>query len=281
MNNFGVEHFLESFLGMAPPPGPHQSSVGAVPPTEPAFSGLFFKIQANMDPRHRDRVAFLRVCSGRFTRGMSAKHGRLQKEFKLARPLHFFAQEREIIEEAWPGDIVGLVDTSGDFRIGDTLAEGKIIEYEGVPRFSPENFAGVVLTDPLKRKQLKKGLEQLTEEGVIQIFHSPGRGDAQPILGAVGALQFEVLQHRIKTEYNVDMRLDRMPFTRARWVTPKVPGIDLEEQLRKLDGHADNRYLVDRDGLPVILFVNEWGMNWAENNYKDLNFLSTAPAIRA
>jgi peptide chain release factor 3 len=149
-----------------------------------------------------------------------------------------------------------------------------------VPRFSPENFAEVVLTDPMKRKQLKKGLEQLTEEGVVQIFFRPGRGDAQPILGAVGALQFEVLQHRLKTEYSVDMRLDRLSYTRARWIAAQTEGIDLDAQCRKLEGHTENRYLVDRDGLPVVLFVSEWNLAWAENNYKDLSFLSTAPAIR-
>jgi peptide chain release factor 3 len=280
MNNFGVQHFLENFLAMAPPPGPRMSNQGPVEPTMPDFSGLFFKIQANMDPRHRDRVAFLRVCSGKFTRGIGAIHGRLNKEFKLARPLHFFAQEREIIEEAWPGDIVGLVDTTGDFRIGDTLCEGKPLEYEGVPRFSPEFFAGVVLNDPMKRKQLKKGLEQLTEEGVIQIFHQPGRGEGQPILGAVGALQFEVLQHRMKAEYTVDMRLERLSYMRARWITARDGSVDFANELRKLGSHADNRVLEDRDGLPVCLFATEWGANWAETNYKDLCFLATAPAIR-
>jgi peptide chain release factor 3 len=280
MNNFGVQHFLENFLGMAPPPGAHESTDGPIEPTMPQFSGLFFKIQANMDPQHRDRVAFLRVCSGKFVRGISVRHGRLNKEFKLARPLHFFAQEREIIEEAWPGDIVGLVDTSGEFRIGDTVCEGRQLEYEGVPRFSPEHFAAVVLNDPLKRKQLKKGLDQLTEEGVVQIFFQPGRGESQPILGAVGALQFEVLQHRLKAEYNVDMKLERLSFSRARWVTVKESTVDLAKGLQTLDRQADNKYLEDKDGQPVILFTNEWSLNWAVTNFKDYNFLTTAPAIR-
>ncbi len=281
MNNFGVQHFLETFLTMAPPPGPRESNEGPIEPTEPYFSGLFFKIQANMDPKHRDRVAFLRVCSGKFTRGIAAQHGRLKKEFKLARPLHFFAQEREIIEEAWPGDIVGLVDTTGEYRIGDTLCAGRALEYEGVPRFSPEFFAGVVLTDPLKRKQLKKGLDQLTEEGVVQIFFNPDRGEAQPIVGAVGALQFEVLQHRLKAEYSVEMKLDRLPYSKARWITAKDPTTDLPKRLRTVGGHHDNRYLVDRDGLPVILFASDWNVSWAVDNYKDLNFLNVAPLIRA
>jgi peptide chain release factor 3 len=277
MNNFGVQHFLETFLSMAPPPGPRLAKEGIVEPNEPGFSGLFFKIQANMDPKHRDRVAFLRVCSGKFTRGITVQHGRLDKEFKLARPLHFFAQEREIIEEAWPGDIVGLVDTTGEFRIGDTVAENRKLEFEGVPRFSPEHFAAVILNDPLKRKQLKKGLDQLTEEGVVQIFFPPDSGESQPILGAVGALQFEVLQHRIKAEYNVDMKIERLSYSRARWVTAKTSDVDLTTRLRAVGGHADHRYLQDRDGLPVILFTTDWSLNWTLDNYKDLNFLTTAP----
>ncbi len=280
MNNFGVQHFLENLLSMAPAPGPRLSNAGPIEPTSEDFSGLFFKIQANMNPQHRDRVAFLKVCSGKFTRGIEARHARLNKMFTLSRPLHFFAQERTIIEEAWPGDIIGLVDTTGDFRIGDTLCQGKTFEYEGVPRFSPEHFAGVVLNDPLKRKQLKKGLEQLTEEGVIQIFHKRGSGDAQPILGAVGALQFEVLQHRLKAEYNVDMKLDRLSFTRACWVTASKEGTDVVKQLENLERVGDNRFLEDRDGLPVVLFTTEWNCNWAKDNYKDLSFLDTAPAIR-
>ncbi len=277
MNNFGVEHFLKKFLGMAPSPTPRMSKQGLIEPTHPAFSGVFFKIQANMDPNHRDRVAFLRVCSGRFKRGMSATHARLQKDFILSRPLHFFAQERELIEEAWPGDIVGLVDTTGSFRIGDTLHEGSTIEYEGVPRFSPEYFASVVLNDPLKRKQLKKGLEQLTEEGVVQLFYPPHSGEVNPILGTVGALQFEVLRHRIKAEYNVDLTLERMAYTRARWITSELPPADLQNELTKASQSFDNRYVVDRIGLPVMLFSNEWNMNWAIQNHKNLNFLLCAP----
>ena len=274
MNNFGVQHFLENFLRMAPPPGPRASSSGPVSPELPEFSGLFFKIQANMDPQHRDRVAFLRVCSGHFTRGMTVAHARLKKNFNLNKPLHFFAQERQVIDEAWPGDIVGLLDTTGDFRIGDTLCEGKVVEYEGVPRFSPEHFASISVKDPLKRKQLKKGLDQLSEEGVVQIFREPGSGDARPVLGAVGALQFEVLEHRLKAEYGVETRLERLPFVKARWV--KGDGVDLQDFNR----HADSCYLEDRDSQPVILFKNDWSVGWAENKYKTLQFLTTAPSVR-
>lgn len=275
MNNFGVQHFLENFIRMAPPPGLRDSDQGLVSPDDPRFSGLFFKIQANMDPQHRDRVAFLRVCSGKFTRGMAAQHGRLGKVFKLSRPLHFFAQEREVIEEAWPGDIVGLLDTTGDFRIGDTLAESRALQFDGVPRFSPEFFATVATADPLKRKQLKKAMDQLSEEGVVQVFQDVDRGDVYPVLGAVGALQFEVFEHRVKTEYSVDMRLERMPYVRARWVSAPE-GFDLHQ----FNQFSDSRYVIDRDNLPVILFKSEWGANWAQDKFKDVTFMNTAPLVR-
>lgn len=274
MNNFGVQRFLERFIEIAPSPTPRKTDHGVIEPTNDKFSGFIFKIQANMDPAHRDRVAFMRVCTGHFTRGMSAKHARLGKEFKLSKPLNFFAQERVIVEEAWPGDIVGLLDTSGDLRIGDTLCEGKAFEYEGVPRFSPEHFAGVTILDPMKRKQLKKGLDQLSEEGVVQVYKQRGFGDKDPVLGAVGALQFEVLQHRLKAEYSVDVRIEKMPYVHARWVVG--PGLDPDFFERR----EDSRCLEDRDGLPVVLFKTDWGLRWAEDNYKDLKFLTTAPVVR-
>ena len=277
MNNFGVEHFLQNFLKMAPPPAGRITDKGPVSPTDPNFSGLFFKIQANMDPQHRDRVAFLRVCSGKFTRGMTVKHGRLQKDYKLNKPLNFFAQERVLIEEAWPGDIVGLLDTTGDFRIGDTLCEKGIFEYEGVPRFSPEFFASVTTADPLKRKQLQKGLDQLTEEGIIQIFKHKDRGDVAPVLGVVGALQFEVLEHRLKTEYNVAAKLERMPYQRARWVVESENNGKLQDSLRDFNAFADCLVVYDRDQLPVVLFKTEWNLSWAEGRYPHLKFLPSAP----
>jgi peptide chain release factor 3 len=274
MNNFGVERFLENFLKLAPAPPPRQSSIGEIAPDAPFFSGLFFKIQANMDPQHRDRVAFLRVCSGKFTRGMAATHGRLDQEFRLSKSIHFFGQERMTLDEAWPGDIVGLLDTSGDFRIGDTLAEGRRMEFEGVPRFSPEHFATVGVADPLKRKQLQKGLEQLTEEGVVQLFRHPSRRDAYPILGAVGALQFEVFEARLKSEYRVDVKLERMPFVRACW--PQGEGVEFEE----FNKYSDCSYVEDRDGNPVVLFRSDWSVNWAKGKFSTLQFLDAAPLKR-
>jgi len=226
-----------------------------------------------MDPAHRDRVAFIRICSGHFSRNMIVKHSRLGKDLKLAMPVSFFGQERVVVEEAWPGDVIGLVDTTGSLRIGDTISEAKGLEYTGVPSFSPEHFSAVTILDPMKRKQLQKGLEQLSEEGVVQIYRQPGFGDRDPVLGAVGALQFEVLQHRLKAEYTVDVRIDKLPFTHARWVA----GSD-ETSLQQLDRREDSRYLLDRDQNPVILFKSEWAMRWAIDNQKNLRFLTTAPA---
>ncbi len=271
MNNFGVERFLQRFISYAPSPVARKSTQGLIPPTDPKFSGFFFKIQANMDPAHRDRVAFLRVCSGKFERGMEAKHTRIDKTIKLSKPLNFFAQERVIIDEAWPGDIVGMLDTTGELRIGDTLCEKGNFEYEGVPRFSPEHFAQVVIKDPMKRKQLQKGLEQLSEEGVVQIYRQRGMGDKDPVLGAVGALQFEVLQARLKAEYTVDVKIEKMGFVHARWVTG--PNLDTDFFERR----EDSRCLEDRDGYPVILFKSDWSLRWAQENYKDLQFLTNSP----
>jgi peptide chain release factor 3 len=274
MNNFGVQRFLERFIEIAPTPSARKSTGGPVEPTDPRFSGFVFKIQANMDPAHRDRVAFMRVCSGHFERGMEVKHARLGKAVKLSKPLQFFAQERVIVDQAWPGDVVGLLDTSGELRIGDTLCTGGRFEYEGVPRFSPEHFAGVTIKDPMKRKQLQKGLEQLSEEGVVQVFRQRGMGDKDPVLGAVGGLQFEVLQFRLKAEYTVDVKVERLPYIHARWVT----GTGLDPDF--FERREDTRCLEDRDGQPVVLFKSDWGLRWAQDNYKTLQFLNTAPMAR-
>jgi peptide chain release factor 3 len=275
MNNFGVERFLQRFIEIAPTPSSRKSTDGVIEPTDKRFSGFIFKIQANMDPSHRDRVAFMRVCSGHFERGIEVKHARLGKNVKLSKPLQFFAQERVIVDQAWPGDVVGLLDTTGELRIGDTLCTGGRFEYEGVPRFSPEHFAGVTIKDPMKRKQLQKGLEQLAEEGVVQVFKQRGFGDRDPILGAVGGLQFEVLQFRLKAEYGVDVKIERLPFVHARWVTGANVDPDFFER------REDTRCVEDRDNLPVVLFKSDWGLRWAQDNYKQLQFLTTAPMTRA
>jgi peptide chain release factor 3 len=275
MNNFGVERFLARFIELAPTPTARVSGEKEISPIEPKFSAFVFKIQANMDPAHRDRVAFIRVCSGHFNRNMIVKHSRLGKDLKLAMPVSFFGQERVVVEEAWPGDVIGLVDTNGSLRIGDTISEMKGLEYTGVPSFSPEHFSSVTILDPMKRKQLQKGLEQLSEEGVVQIYRQRGFGDRDPVLGAVGALQFEVLQHRLKAEYAVDVRIDKLPFTHARWVTGA--GIADANALDPFERREDSRCLLDRDDNPVVLFKSEWAMRWAIDNQKSLTFLTTAP----
>jgi peptide chain release factor 3 len=272
MNNFGVERFLTRFIELAPIPAPRISHEKEVPPTDPKFSAFVFKIQANMDPAHRDRVAFIRICSGHFERNMIVRHSRLEKDIKLSMPVSFFGQERVVVEEAWPGDVIGMVDTTGSLRIGDTISEKKGIEYKGVPSFSPEHFSSVVILDPMKRKQLQKGLDQLAEEGVVQIYRQRGFGDRDPVLGAVGSLQFEVLQHRLKAEYSVDVRIEKLPYTHARWVA----GSGLDPEL--FERREDSRCLLDRDDNPVVLFKSEWAMRWAIDNQKNLQFLTTAPA---
>ncbi len=277
MNNFGVARFLDRFIELAPKPAPRVGFTAAhpegaeVPPTSEKFSCFVFKIQANMDPAHRDRVAFVRICSGHFERNMQVKHTRLEKDVKLAMPVSFFGQERVVVEEAWPGDVIGLVDTSSSLRIGDTLSQIKGLEYKGVPSFSPEHFCQLILKDPMKRKQLQKGVEQLSEEGVVQIYRQRGLGDKDVVLGAVGALQFEVLQHRLMAEYTVDVRVEKLGYSHARWVVGENLNPDVFER------REDSRALLDRDENPVLLFKSEWALRWATENYKTLQFLTTAP----
>ncbi len=269
MNNFGVEHFLNKFIEIAPPPSPRESDQGIVEASDDRFSGFIFKVQANMNPMHRDRVAFLRVCSGKFNRGMGARHSRLKKEFRLNKPFHLFAQEREIIEEAYPGDIVGLIDTSGELRIGDTLSTGPAMAFHGVPQFSPEFFATVTSTDPLKRKQFQKGLDQLREEGVAQVFRQKYLGDQAPILGVVGVLQFEIFQYRLKSEYGVEVRIERLPYIHLRWV--EGPETDME----KVGERRDNKRIEDRDGHTVFLFESDWALDYVTKNFPNLTFSKT------
>jgi peptide chain release factor 3 len=269
MNNFGVEHFLDRFIEIAPPPVARVSDKGEISAYSSDFSGFIFKVQANMNPMHRDRVAFMRVCSGKFLRGMGVHHSRLKKEFKLNKPFHLFAQEREIIEEAFPGDIVGLIDTTGELRIGDTLSAGSQVTYQGVPSFSPEFFATLVCVDPLKRKQFQKGLDQLREEGVAQVFRQKYIGDQAPILGVVGVLQFEIFQYRLKSEYGVEVRIDRLPFTHLRWAD------GAEGEFEKISERSDVKRIEDRDGRTVFLFQTDWALDWISKNHKDVKFFKT------
>ncbi len=273
MTNFGVRPFLDIFLELAPKPLPRKTTAGIREPTAPKFAGFVFKIQANMDPAHRDRIAFLRVVSGRYVKGMSAFHSRLGKEVRLAKPSQFLAAERTAIEDAWPGDVIGLFDP-GQYRIGDTLSDGERFEFEGVPRFSPEHFAVVRSKDPLRRKQMEKGLEQLSEEGTVQIFQQLQMGMKDPIVGVVGALQFEVLQYRLEHEYGAQILLDKLPFSHARWVV----GEGFEP--KSFDWEGNRQTVQDRDGLPLVLFRDDWAMQHAEEKHPELKFLSAAPQLR-
>jgi len=272
MTNFGVGPFLDAFLELAPPPLGREANIGEVAPTHPKFSGFVFKIQANMDPAHRDRIAFMRVVSGRYTKGMSAYHSRLGKEVRLTKPTQFMAAERTSIEDAWPGDVIGLFDP-GMFRIGDTLTEDAQLEFSGVPRFSPEHFAIVRSKDPLRRKQMEKGLEQLAEEGTIQVFSQPQMGMKDPIVGVVGALQFEVLQYRVEHEYGARIMLDKLPFQLARWVVG-------EYDPRTFDWEGNRQTVTDRDGQNLVLFRDEWALEHAAQKHPNLQFVSEAPQLR-
>jgi peptide chain release factor 3 len=242
-------------------------------PTDKRFSGFVFKIQANMDPAHRDRIAFVRVVSGRYVKGMTAYHPRIGKEIRLAKPSQFLAAERTAIEDAWPGDVIGLFDP-GQYRIGDTLCEGGGFEFESVPRFSPEHFAIVRSKDPLRRKQLESGLAQLAEEGTVQIFQQLRMGMRDPIVGVVGALQFEVLQFRLEHEYGANILLDRLSFSHARWV------VGSQFNSKTFDWEGNRQTVQDRDGLPLVLFRDDWALQHAEEKHPDIQFLTQAPRLR-
>ena len=272
LTNFGVEPFLREFLELAPPPLPRESSDGPVQPTDEAFTGFVFKIQANMDPKHRDRVAFVRVCSGRYEPGIQVMHVRSGKPFRLSAPQTFLARERTAVEEAWPGDVVGILDR-GTLRIGDTLSADRPIEFQGIPRFAPEHFARVILADPMRRKHLDSGLRQLTEEGAAQVFFtSPGElAGPTPIIGAVGLLQFDVMLHRLEHEYGVPCRLERIGARYPRWVTG--PKADIERTGRE----RGRMLLYDATGAPLILFEDNWGLRWALEREKTLTFHDVAP----
>jgi peptide chain release factor 3 len=273
LTNFGVEPFLDQFIELAPPPLSRATAAGSVSPDAPAFSGFVFKIQANMDPMHRDRVAFVRVCSGRFVRGMEVIHGRTGKTLALKRSLQFRAQERIFIEEAFAGDIVGVWDP-GLLRIGDSLSEAEGIEFAGIPRFSPEHFVRVILAEPLKRKQLKKGLDQLSEEGAVQVFFHRERLERDPILGAVGRLQFDVIQSRLKSEYEVEVRFETLASQHARWVEGSFDPADLERSGAVL-------CLLDVEGRPLLLFQNDFWLRQIIERHAHLRFIAAVQPGRS
>ncbi len=271
LTNFGIEPFLDAFVDLCPRPGPQLAGDVIVNPTDERFSGFIFKVQANMDPAHRDRIAFLRVCSGKFESDLEVQHFRLGKSIRLKRPQGFFGQEREAIDEAWAGDVIGLFDP-GLYRIGDTLSTGGPLSFETVPRFSPEHFARLRLLDPMKRKQLQKGIDQLAEEGTVQVFIEKGR-EKDPILGVVGRLQFEVLTYRLEHEYGAKAEIELLPYQHARWVEgPTTP--------EELTARRIAMAVLDLDGRPVALMRNDWELSVAVRDNPNWHFQETAP-IRA
>jgi peptide chain release factor 3 len=278
MNNFGLEPFLDQFVDLAQSPRTRNTSIGPLEADNPNFSGFVFKIQANMDPQHRDRIAFMRICSGRFNRGMDVQHVRTGKTLSLTRPVQFMAQERTLVDEAYSGDILGVWDP-GVLRIGDSLCQGPPVEFEGIPRFSPEHFVRVRLDDPLKRKQLKKGLEQLSEEGAVQLFFDRQRVERDPILGAVGVLQFEIIEHRLLGEYRVRIGFDRLPYRFARWIEPSEPGQVLDLDKFELGGRQS--CVFDIEGRPLVLFENEWLMRRAEEENPKVRFIAAVQPGRS
>lgn len=267
MTNFGVQSFLEDFLTLAPSPGVRISSSGPVNPTNDKFTGFVFKIQANMNPAHRDRVAFIRICSGRFSRGMSVSHVQAGKEVRLSQPQQFMAQERTIVEEAYPGDIIGVFDP-GIFKIGDSLSEGDTqLRFEGIPLFPAEHFARVTVADSMKRKAFLKGINQLSEEGAIQVFKQIDIGIEELIVGAVGVLQFEVLEHRLKHEYGVSIRMQQLSYRHARWI--ETTGIEP----KKLNLTSSTMITQDNKDRYVLMFENDWSIRWAEEKNKGLKLV--------
>src|SRR5258706_8163942 len=263
VNNFGVQLLLDAFLQFPPPPRPHHVDGRVITPEDKSFSGFIFKIQANMDPKHRDRLAFVRVCSGRFERDMSIVHTRTGKKLRLSSSHKLFGRDRETIDEAWPGDVVGLVGHT-DFRIGDTLAEDPSLVYQEIPRFTPECFAWLQSASTAQFKRFREGLEQLLQEGVVQSFLLKDSTQRVPLLGAVGPLQFEVVQYRMQTEYGAESRLEHGPWKVLRWATTE-DGTEIDTATLPTGA----RLAFDAGGKPVILFQEQWSCDFfAQRNPK-------------
>ena len=267
INNFGIQELLDDFVSYAPEPQPREAAQRTVAPSEEKLTGFVFKIQANMDPNHRDRVAFMRVCSGRFQRGMKMRHVRLGKDVKIANAITFMASDREAAEDAWPGDIIGL-HNHGTIQIGDTFSEGEVLKFTGIPNFAPELFRRVVLKDPLRLKALQKGIQQLCEEGASQLFRPLNSNDL--IVGAVGVLQFDVVAYRLKAEYNVDAVFEPVTINTARWVDCDDPKM-LDEFKRK---GGDNLALDIGDNL-TYLAPSRVNLDLTRERWPDIRFEAT------
>ena len=256
LTNFGVQTFLEHFLDMTTSPLPRNSSKGEIDPFDKDFSAFVFKIQANMNKAHRDRIAFMRICSGQFNAGMEVNHVQGGKKIRLSQPQQMMADDRHMVTEAYAGDIIGVFDP-GIFSIGDTLcSSGEKFEFDGIPTFAPEHFARVRQLDTMKRKQFIKGISQIAQEGAIQIFQEFNTGMEEIIVGVVGVLQFEVLEYRLKNEYNVDIKLEMLPYEHIRWIENPE-----EVDVSRLVGTSDMKKIKDLKDNPLLIFVNSWSVN--------------------
>ena len=265
LNNFGIELFLNYFLDMTLPPRPRVSDAGPIDPFSPDFSAFVFKIQANMNKAHRDRIAFMRICSGKFDADKEVYHVQGKRKARLSQPQQLMAQDRKVIEEAYAGDIIGVFDP-GIFSIGDTVCmPGKKFAFEGIPTFAPEHFAKVFQVDTMKRKQFIKGISQIAQEGAIQIFQEYNTGMEEIIVGVVGVLQFEVLQHRLKAEYGVEIRMEMMPHEYIRWIANQH-----EIDPARIIGTSDMKRIKDLKGNPLLLFVHEWAVRTVLDKNKGL-----------
>ena len=271
LTNFGVEPFIKEFLSLTTSPLARHASIGMVDPMEnDDFSAFVFKIQANMNKAHRDRIAFMRIVSGKFERGMDVYHVQGGKKVRLSQSTQLMASEREIVDEAFAGDIIGIFDP-GIFSIGDTITTAKNpFTFDSIPTFAPEHFARISQVDTMKRKQFVKGMEQIAQEGAIQIFKEPGAGFEEVIVGVVGVLQLEVLEHRLKTEYNVDIRMQQLPYQYIRWIENE------EVNLRSLNITSDTKALEDFKDRKLLLFTSQWNINWATEKNPDLILVDVA-----
>jgi peptide chain release factor 3 len=265
MNNFGVQLLLDSFLARSAPPAPHRSGERIVAPNDPLFSGFVFKIQANMDPKHRDRIAFVRVCSGRFQRDMIVTHAQSGEKMRLSSSQKLFGQERETVDEAFAGDIVGLIG-HGELGIGDTLTQDGSVRYQEIPRFPPECFATLHNPNPSKFKQFRKGMGQLLQEGVMQVFYLRDTGQKVPLLAAVGPLQFEVVQYRLEAEYGAQSRLESAAWETLKW----LPADMSAAELKALKLPSGCRLADDADEQPVVLFPSIWTYEYFKKQNPDV-----------
>lgn len=268
INNFGVKELLDCFIEIAPSPVRFTTEERVIDPYENKFSGFVFKIHANMDPRHRDRIAFLRVCSGTFQRNTNYLHVRKAKKIKFSNPTTFMASKKEVVDHAYPGDIVGLYD-SGNFKIGDSLTEGEVLHFKGIPSFSPEQFKYIENADPMKSKQLAKGITQLMDEGVAQLFVK--NSNNRKIIGTVGQLQFEVLQYRLKHEYGASCRYEPIQLYKACWITS-----DNADKLNEFIRKKGTYMAKDKEGRDVYLAESRWMLQTAQTDYPELQFHFTS-----